>query len=143
MSTEYVNGNLRSRLVLFGFIGVLLLGWVYSDELYGLFIPDDLFKNFELLENDIKVAEQRLFILWLISAILVWVFAAYFIHLGFKLRARKQWPLPGMKMPFRTKVVHGKDTRDMQYAIFILGIFFLVMPMFGLYIHYKFPLTGG
>jgi len=126
MAEEFVPGNPRAKLIFLGllFIGITLLFFINP-----LFEFLDA-KSQALAEKDPASALQQslnqLLVVVIALFVAMWAVAAYFFRLGLRVKKFGQWPPPGMRMPFRTKV--RRDTYAKVTWILLLisaGLVFL------------------
>lgn len=137
MNEGYIEGDKGTKLKLAVLLGLALLLFYFSE-----LIPNNLFSNnlpsFEFdPDKAVQNIANQIFIYTIISALLFWGAAFYFIKLGLRIKKNSQYPPPGMRMAFRTKIRRGKQVTYMWVMLYILAGLFVVKPLAGLYIWYK------
>src|SRR6266849_6695672 len=142
MGNDFVEADAGARLRFFAFLLLILVFVMFWDSFVSLMIPDDLFLSYDTLKVDVKKAVEQSFWVWLVIAFISWTLAAYIMRIAVRVIRSRQWPAPGMKMPFRMQVYRGRKAKYLGVSIGVVAMLLFIKPIISLYAVARFSLSS-
>ena len=142
MESEYIEANTGARIMFFAFVLLSLVLVIFGDNLARILLPENIFLSYDALKEDTKIADDRIFWVWLVMTVISWVLAAYLMRIAIRAIKSQQWPAPGMKMPFRTKIYRGRGAKYSGVGIGVVASWFLIKPIVLLSVMTRFSISA-
>ena len=127
MAEEFIQGDSKTKLKL-----IFILAFVFA----AVFLSSYLGEVKAPTKEDIELQVQLNLLIYIIIAGVLWYSVFLALQSANRIKESGRWPLPGQKMPFKTRIQYGKSAHDMRKVLLIYSVVNFVLPFFNFYAWY-------